>query len=187
MEEILYHCSPTAGLTALEPQETKYFGKPRQVCLTKLRPMALLYGIKNFEYTYGFNPEMRLSYEEYFPNALVELYRGKCASLYRCVQKPDMTSTAIPYELVSAVPVRVKEEILIPDILEALLEEEQRGNLRIIRYDQQTEKMRDWVRRTERDVILENHLLRQSSPFARYMREKYPESWALAENSKGEI
>ena len=52
-DEVLYHCSPTGGLTVLEPGVTKYFGKPRQVCLTASLPMALLYGVKHFEYTYG--------------------------------------------------------------------------------------------------------------------------------------
>ena len=39
----LYHASPTAGLTVLRPSVTEFFGKPRQVCLTSLKPMALLY------------------------------------------------------------------------------------------------------------------------------------------------
>ena len=43
-DEVLYHCSPIGGLTVLEPGVTKYFGKPRQVCLTASLPMALLYG-----------------------------------------------------------------------------------------------------------------------------------------------
>ena len=42
----LYHASPTAGLTVLRPSRTEFFGKPKQVCLTSLKPMALLYGIK---------------------------------------------------------------------------------------------------------------------------------------------
>ena len=79
-----YHVSPTAGLTVLRPSVTKFFGKPRQVCLTALKPMALLYGVRHFEYTYGYTREGKLYYEEYFPDALEELYRGKRASLYRC-------------------------------------------------------------------------------------------------------
>lgn len=47
----LYHASPVTGLTVLRPGVTAYFGKPKQVCLTALKPMALLYGIKHFEYT----------------------------------------------------------------------------------------------------------------------------------------
>lgn len=66
----LYHCSPTPGLKVLRPSVTQYFGKPRQVCLTASLPMALLYGIKHFEYAYGYTRDGRIYYEEYFPNAL---------------------------------------------------------------------------------------------------------------------
>ncbi len=58
----LYHCSPTAGLTVLLPNKTKYFGKPKQVCLTALKSMALLYGIRHFEYTYGYTEAKDLVY-----------------------------------------------------------------------------------------------------------------------------
>ena len=51
----LYHCSPTSGLQVLEPNATRYFGKPGQVCLAASLPMALFYGVKHFEYTYGYS------------------------------------------------------------------------------------------------------------------------------------
>ena len=53
----LYHCSPTAGLTVLRPSVS--FGKPSQVCLTASLPMALMYGVKHFEYTYGYTRDGR--------------------------------------------------------------------------------------------------------------------------------
>ena len=40
MPDTLFHVSPTHGLTLLEPRETAYFNKPRQVCLAALEPMA---------------------------------------------------------------------------------------------------------------------------------------------------
>ena len=86
--EVLYHCSPTAGLEVLQPSVTKYFGKPRQVCLTASVSMALFYGVKHFEYTYGYTREREIYYEEYFPGALEAIYRGRSASLYRCARRP---------------------------------------------------------------------------------------------------
>ena len=176
----LYHASPTAGLTVLRPSVTEYFGKPRQVCLTALKPMALLYGIRHFEYTYGYTKEKKLYYEEYFPGALEELYRGKSASLYRCAWREGMAATAIPNEYVSAAEVAVEEETAIPDVYEALLEEERLGSIRLIRWPEVSEKTRRWIVNAEMEVILESRLLGQDSPRARYMREKYPESWAMA-------
>lgn len=79
---IYYHCSPTAGLTVLEPRRPEAFDKPRRVYMTTSLPMALLYGVRNFEYTYGYTRDGRIYYEEYFQDALRILYRGKQASLY---------------------------------------------------------------------------------------------------------
>lgn len=183
---ILYHASPTPGLTVLKPSVTKYFGKPKQVCLTALKPMALFYGVRNFEYAYGYTREGRLYYEEYFPNALAELYRGKSASLYRCARREGMEATAIPNEYVSAAEVAVEEEISIPDVYEALLEEERQGTLKIVRWELLTEKRRRWIVEAEAAVILEKGLLEADAPFARYMREKYPESWEIALEKKKE-
>ena len=125
----LYHCSPTPGLKVLRPSVTQYFGKPRQVCLTASLPMALLYGIKHFEYAYGYTRDGRIYYEEYFPNALEELYRGRSASLYLCAGRGDMEPTAIPNEYVTGVEVPVAEERSIPDVLAALLEQERLGEI----------------------------------------------------------
>lgn len=179
--EILYHCSPTAGLKELRPSVTKYFGKPRQVCLTASLPMALFYGVRHFEYTYGYTREKAIYYEEYFPNALETIYRGRSASLYRCARREDMETTQIPNEYVTAQPVPVLEEIRIDDVCEALLEQERLGALRIVRWEALPEKVRAWVLQAEKDTIVERGLLHEDTPFAQYMREIYPESWALAE------
>ena len=182
--DMLYHVSPTPGLTVLKPSVTKYFGKPKQVCLTASLPMALMYGIRHFEYAYGYTRDGRIYYEEYFPNALEELYRGRSASLYLCARREDMEPTAIPNEFVTGLEVPVEEEHPIPDVLAALLEQEQLGALKIVRWDEMDENSRRWVVRAEAETIQEKGLLaRPDDPFARYLREKYPESWTLAEAS----
>ena len=177
----LYHGSPTAGLTVLRPSVTEYFGKPRQVCLTASLPMALLYGVRHFEYTYGYTRERKLYYEEYFPGALEEIYRGKAASLYRCAFREDMEATAIPNEYVTPNEVPVLEESPVPDVYEALLEQERLGALRIVRWADMPEKRRAWIIQAELDTILKRGLPGEDTPFARYMREKYPASWAMAQ------
>ena len=52
-----YHCSPTAGLTLLRPGKPLFSEKPAMVYMTTLFPMALMYGIQNYEYTYGYTRE----------------------------------------------------------------------------------------------------------------------------------
>ena len=77
-----YHCSPTPGLRGLKPGTPQYFGKPYLVYMTTSLPMALFYGIQNFEYTYGYRKTGQLYFAEYFPDTLQTLYAGKSASLY---------------------------------------------------------------------------------------------------------
>lgn len=182
---ILYHCSPTPGLRTLEPRVTPYFGKPRQLCLTELLPMALFYGIRHFEYPYGFTQAGELYYMEQFPDALAELYGGKSASLYLCEEREGMERTAIPHEVVTTEPVPVREEILIPDLLAALRERERQGTVRLIPWEWVDEANRRWIVDAERREILDRGLLdRPEDPMARYLREKYPESWARAERER---
>lgn len=181
----LYHCSPTPGLRVLEPRVTPYFGKPCQLCLTELLPMALFYGIRHFEYTYGYTREGELYYMEQFPGALEGLYGGQSASLYLCGEREDMESTAIPHERVTARPVPVREEIVIPDLLAALREQERLGAVRLIPWEQVDEANRRWIIDAERREILDRGLLdHPEEPMARYLREKYPESWARAERER---
>ena len=123
-----YHCSPVSGLTLLQPQKPQHFDKDALVYMTTSLPMALMYGIRNFEYTYGYTKDGQIYYEEYFPDALRILYEGKSASLYECAP-PETEQTQIPNEVVSRLPVRICREIPIPDVMQALLEQEQMGAL----------------------------------------------------------
>ena len=174
-----YHCSPQRGLTVLEPRKPVSFDKPARVYMTTLLPMALMYSIQNYEYTYGYR-EGQIHLDEYFPNALEILYRGKSASLYIC--QPEQTETTkIPNEVMSEKPVSVVEEIFIPDALEALLEQQRLGNLLIRRYHELPERAYDWIRNAEADCIRKADLLHNPGPQADYYRTHYPESWAMVE------
>lgn len=176
----LYHCSPTPGLTVLRPSESR-FGKPRQVCLTSSLPMALMYGVWHFEYTYGYNKAEELYFEEFFPNALEEIYRGKSASLYVCAHREDMETTEFPNEYTAKLEVAVEREVPIPDVYAALLEQVNQGALKIVRWEDTSPRRREWVVKAELLTIREQDMLaRPDTPFARYIREKYPESWAMA-------
>ena len=178
-----YHCSPTAGLTMLEPRKPDSFQKPKCVYMTTLLPMAILYGVQNFEYTYGYTREGQIYYDEYFPHALEILYKGKSASLYQCA--PEYVSTTkIPNEVVSAESVPVVSEIIIPDVYEALLEQERMGALVIHRYEELRDTMLDWIRRVEADEIRAYDLLHKGGARADYMKTHYPESWAAVEEEE---
>ena len=174
-----YHCSPTAGLTVLEPRKPQFSTKPARVYMTTLLPMALMYGIRSYEYTYGYTKEGQIYLEEYFPDALA-LYKGKAASLYICAPG-TVSSTRIPNEAVSEEAVPVQKEIPIPDVYEALLEQERLGALIIRRYHELSPGQIAWIRKVEADGIRKSDLLHTPGPMADYYRTHYPESWAAAE------
>ncbi len=175
---LYYHCSPTPGLTVLEPRQPKVFGKAPRVYMTTLLPMALMYGIRNFEYTYGYTKTGEIYLEEYFPNAL-DLYRGKRASLYICAPT-KVEGTAIPNEAVSEVSVPVMKEILIPDVYEALLEQQRQGKLTIRRYEELSEATRSWIIKANTQVIQQRKLQDNPGPMADYYRVNYPACWEAA-------
>lgn len=178
-----YHCSPTAGLTVLEPRKPAAFEKTAKVYLTTLLPMALLYSVRNWEYSYGYTEEGQLYFDEYFPNALEILYRGKQASLYLCA--PECAEpTSIPNEAISERSVPVLSETILPDACEAILEQERLGTLVIHRYQELSEKMRNWIRNEEANDIRNGDLLHTPGPRAAYYREHYPESWAMVEQEQ---
>ena len=182
-----YHCSPTPGLTLLQPRQPENFSKPRCVYMTTLLPMALMYGVRNYEYTYGYTKEGQIYFAEYFPNALEVLYRGKSASLYLC-DPESVQTTRIPNEVICDKAVPILQEIRVPDVCEALLEQERLGALVIRRHEELSGKMLDWIRQAEAETIREKNLLKEDSPMADYYRSHYPESWAMvAEEQKGTI
>lgn len=173
---IYYHGTPVTGLKCLEAAKPALFDKPARVYLTTLYPMALLYGIKNYEYTYGYTREKQIYFSEYFPNALETLYRGKAASVYICL--PEAAEPGrIPNEYVSEQSVEILEEIRIPDVCEALLEQERLGNLIIQRYEQLPHQELAWIRKVEKEGIIKSDLLHKPGPMADYYRIHYPDSW----------
>lgn len=179
MEKITYyHCSPVPGLKVLEPRKPEHAEKNCAVYMTSLLPMALMYGIRNFEYTYGYTREGQIYLDEYFEDALL-LYKGKKASLYLC-NPAETQSTRIPHEWISLTQVPVTAEKPIPDVYEALLQEEEKGTLVIHRFHTLSEGKRKWILEAEKREILELGLLDSPSPRAEYMRLHYPESWELA-------
>jgi len=179
-----YHCSPVRGITALKPTTPVYFDKPVRVFLTDNLVMSLFYGIRHFEYTYGYNSKGQIYFMEHFPNALAKLYEGKKASLYVCEGNDNLEKTEIPGEYLSPIPVKVVEEIKINDLYEELLKQEKEKRLIIVRYEELNIANREWIVSAEKEVILEKGLLDQDTPFAEYMRTTYPESWSQAKKNK---
>lgn len=175
-----YHCSPMPDLEVLVPHKSVLFGDEEVVCMSSSYPMSLMYGIKHYEYTYGYRWNNghpgNIYYEEYYPGALKELYSGKAAFLYIC-EEGSYVPTSKPGEYVSRSPVRVIETNIIEDLYKTFLDLEAKGQLEIVRYNELSEDELSRIRKGAADEILEKHLLARDSSFSRYMKEKYPGSW----------
>ena len=75
----------------------------------------------------------------------------------------------------------VLREAFIPDAYEALLAEEAKGTLRILRYETLSENRLDWIIQAEGTEIRQKRLWEPDSPEANYFRLHYPDSWRLAQ------
>ena len=103
-----------------------YFSKKRENVLVYLSNAIEKYCKEtNFSYdgiwqkwaAYGFDKDGRQRIEEYYPNAAT-----------------------------SSVSVKVSDVEFIPDAYTAILEAEQNGLVTIVRYDEMTEEMQEWLR-----------------------------------------
>lgn len=95
--KLLYHASPVAGIQVLEPRISNH-GDPR-IYFSEKRENTLVYLCNaiekfcketGFQYNgrwqkwgpYGFTSDHRFQFQEYYPGALEETYKGVSAYIY---------------------------------------------------------------------------------------------------------
>lgn len=164
---LLYHASPTAGITLLEPHISNH-GIP-QVYFSRKRENVLVYlsnaiekhchetgfayhGIWQKWGPYGFNEQGLVRIEEYYPDALRDTYQGVSGCLYCVEESPDMRELSGIKEAVvssSAVPVRACE--FIPDAYEEILKSDREGKIDLLRYEDRSPQQRAWIERQIRE------------------------------------
>ena len=87
--------------------------------------------------------------DEYYPNALLETYRGVSGYIYRASSIQEAAQEIhISDAAVSSLPVPVDGVEFIPDAYEAILESERRGEIFINRYEALPEGRHSWLRKT---------------------------------------
>ena len=175
-----YHASPINNITILEPRISNH-GVPL-VYLSKKRENVLVY-LSNavekycketgFEHEgkwskwgpYGFDKNGIFQLEEYYPNALEETYKGVAGYIYTA---KDITDSGycigIPNAGTSNIPVLVCSCEYVPDAYEAILEAERNGLIRILRYEDAPDAMKNWLRK----VIPEEYKNASDHPEYRY-------------------
>ena len=159
-----FHASATKGIKILEPRTSNhdipliYFSKKRENVLVYLSNAIEKYCRETgFEHNgkwtkwgpYGFNKDGTLRIEEYYPNALIDTYKGVSGYIYAVEEITDSGfQLQIPDAATSSDPVPVKYCEYIPDAYEAILEAEKAGLITILRYEDSSKAQLEWNEKT---------------------------------------
>lgn len=158
-----YHASQVKGIVQLKPHVSNhgipliYFSKKRENVLVYLSNAIEKYCRETgFSYdgewekwgSYGFTKDGRQRLEEYYPNALISTYKGVSGYIYSVKAIIDSGfEVQIPDAATSAESVDVTDVEFIPDAYEAILQAEKDGLITIVRYEEMSDKMREWNQR----------------------------------------
>lgn len=159
-----FHASATKGIEILEPRTSNhdvpliYFSKKRENVLVYLSNAIEKYCKEtDFKHSgkwtkwgpYGFNKDGTLRIEEYYPNALIDTYKGVSGYIYAVEEITDSGfQLQIPDAATSSDPVPVKHCEYIPDAYEAILEAERAGLITILRYEDSSKAQLEWNEKT---------------------------------------
>ncbi len=156
-----YHASQTKGIKELVPHISShnkpliYFSEKRENVLVYLSNAIEKFckensfkcvGAWNKWASYGFDSNGIQIIQEYYPNALEETYKGVSGYIY-CVQdiKNITKQGDIPFAYIASDNVKVDNEETIKDAYEAILEEEKKGTIKIVRYEEFIKTKKDWL------------------------------------------
>ena len=188
MKTLYYHASSVPGIKQLEPAVSEH-GVPL-VYLSRKRENVLVY-LSNavekycretgFEYNgkyrkwgpYGFGRDGILYLEEYYPDALEKTYKGVSGYIYIADNVEDSGMvTDITDVVTSCKPVEVTETEFIPDALKAILQAEAKGLIRIVRYQEMTERKKAGLEK----VIREEYVNAETHPeYRHFLRGCFPD------------
>lgn len=133
---MLYHVSQKSGLKVLQPRVSTH--KKAYVYAIENMVTGILFGAKKDDFDFIISTDdndIPMIYECY-PNALQKIYQGKRCSVYEVLEEGFQRGmTSWSPELVCENEVDVKNEVIIEDLYQRLVEEEQKGNLKVYRYE----------------------------------------------------
>ena len=183
-----FHASQTGGIAQLEPRNSNhgvplvYFSKKRENVLVYLsnaiekycKETSFFYnGIWQKWGPYGFDENGILQIEEYYPDAISSTYKGVSGYIYR-VENIICSEyqVNIPDAAVTESPVAVDGAEFVPDAYEAILLAEREKRIKLVRYDELTDRKREWIRKT----IKEEYDSSADHPeYRHFLRGKFPD------------
>ena len=161
-----FHASSIKGIRILEPRLSNhntpliYFSRKRENVLVYLSNAVEKYCKESgFAHSgkwtkwgsYGFTKNGIQHIDEYYPNALIDTYKGVSGYIYAVQTVEDSGfHLQIPDAVTSSNPVPVKYCEYIPDAHEAILAAERDGLVEVCRYEKQSQDKLDWIKHTIR-------------------------------------
>lgn len=156
-----YHASQTKGIKELKPHISNhkvslvYFSSKRENVLVYLsNAIEKFCKENNFEWngqwetwaSYCFDKNGIQVIEEYYPNALEETYKGVSGYIYSVKEIDNIKEQEdIRFSFTTEENVVVDNCEYIEDAYDAILEEEKKGNLIILRYEEFIKLKKDWL------------------------------------------
>ncbi|MDC7242883.1 MAG: hypothetical protein PQJ44_02755 [Sphaerochaetaceae bacterium] len=186
-----YHGSKTSGIKELQPNFSMHGEK--YVYLTTNRAVALVYTVNAIErfyednklekpeefqpwYSYGFDKEKLPVFDEYYPNAVKETYKGKSGFIYICEEPKDFSNpTNIYCAIVTKSSVKTIKEEYIEDVYEEILKLEKQGLCKIRRFEEAKEKYLNKIESYIKEDIEKYNLNEDvNHNYGVFLRAKFP-------------
>lgn len=183
----LYHGSITSGIAALEARSRLHGTDKMVVYLTDSIPYALLY-IWNSSHTGYFGKYVtggfrngQTFYEEQFPDQLRTFYQGVSGYLYRIPRTNQMHAMINrPGLFWQERNAAVADVRFIPDVYEELLKYEAAGEIRILRFTEQTAERQAELTEMIAAYIRQSNFFPDDHEQQRFMKRNFSAAWRLA-------
>ncbi len=162
-----YHASQVKDIKILEPRISNhnipliYFSEKRENVLVYLsnaiekycKETGFVHNGKWHKWaSYGFDADGTLRIDEYYPNALIDTYKGVSGYIYSAEEVfVNEDSINISNAVTTSHPVTVADVEFISDAYDEIIRVEEKGLIKIRRYEEQCEKMLTWIEKTIRE------------------------------------
>ena len=182
-----YHASQTPDIQILEPRISNhnrpliYFSTRRENVLVYLSNAVEKYCKEtHFDYDgpwkkwgpYGFEADGTLRFEEYYPNALEDTYQGVSGYIYHVEHlNTPQNNIQINHAVTCTDSVPVDGFEFVPDAYEAIMKASQQGLLKILRYEEQSDRMLAWIKRTMHE---EYNTTADHPEYRHFLKGKFP-------------
>ena len=158
---MFYHASSVEGIELLEPRISNhdipliYFSEKRENVLVYLsnaiekfcNETGFAYsGIWHKWASYGFDNNGVLTLDEYYPNALLETYKGVSGYIYSAEHVNNSSDNInVPYAVTSRESVEVSGCEFVEDAYDEIIKAEASGLIKITRFEEISDAKRKWI------------------------------------------